>query len=262
MQKTIILAVSLLIATVVQAQQDSVADSLARRVMEVAGGAETWSQVPYVIFSQAVEINRIPNRVVRHLWNRKTNQYRMELPGPAGQPYVVLFDIDTRQGKVYWDSVELDPGESSVRIEEAFDRFVNDSFWLLAPMMLFDSGVERTFLPDSSNEEVDVLHLRFTLPDRAPAEEFYLQIDRSSGQIQQWKYRAPADAPDGPFRVFEWREYEHHPTPGGSLILSTRKRAVGKPHEIVTRAIRFPPEVPNIWFTNGVAKLTPILESQ
>ena len=248
---------ALLIATASQAQQDPVADSLARRVMDAAGGAEAWSKASYVLFSQATEINRIPSRVVRHLWNRKTNQYRMELPGPAGEPYVVLFDIDTRQGTVYWDSVELDAAEAAVRIEEAYDRFVNDSFWLLAPLMLFDAGVERTFFPDSSDESTDMLHLRFTLPDRAPAEEFYLRIDRTSAQIRQWKYRGPADDPEGPFRIFEWREHESHPVPGDSLILSTRKRSLGKPHEVVTRAIQFPSEVPDIWFTDGDARLTP-----
>ena len=128
-------------------------------------------------------------------------------------------------------------------------------------MMLFDSGVERIFLPDSSNELVDVLHLRFTLPDRAPAKEYYLYIDRTSNQIRQWKYRAPTDAPDGPLRAFEWRDYEHHLTPGGDLILSVRKRSLGGPYEVVTRAIRFPPEVPSTWFTDGTAKLTPTSEA-
>lgn len=257
MSKVVTIALSLFIATVGFAQQGPLADSLALRVFETAGGAEAWSKVPYVVFSQAVETNRTPIRVVRHLWNRETNQYRMEIPGPADEPYVVLFDIDTRQGSVYWDSFELEPRESSVRIEEAYQRFVHDTFWLLAPMYLFDAGVERSYLPDSSNDALDVLHIRFSLPDRAPATEFYLYIDRGSGLVTQWKYRAPSDAPDGPLRGFEWRQYESFPSPGGELLLSTRKRALGRPHEVVTRAIQFPREIPEDWLTNGEPKLTP-----
>jgi len=260
MRNTIVLALGLLISTAAWSQPDPVADSLARQVFDSAGGAEIWSSVPYVLFSQATEINRIPNRVIRHLWNRKTNQYRMELPGPAGQPYVVLFDLDTRQGKAYWNADELESNEASDWVEKAYRRFVNDSFWFLAPMMLFDSGVERTFLPDSSNETEGFLHLRFTLPDRAPAKEFYLQIDRSLGRITQWKYRAPADAPNGPFRIFEWRDYGQYTTPGGDLILSARKRSLGKPYEVVTKSIQFPPEVPDAWFTDGSVILTPTPE--
>ena len=235
---------------------------LPRGSSRLLGGQKAWSKAPYVVFSHAVEIDRIPNRVVRHLWNRMTNQYRMEIPGPAGEPYVLLFDLDTRQGTAYWDTVELTVDEASKRIEEAYERYVNDTFWLLAPMFLFDAGVERRVVPDSSFEEMDILHTRFTLPDRAPASEFYFLVDRSSGLITQWKYRAPLDAPDGPFRVFEWRDYERYPTPGGTLTLSTRKRAFGKPYEVVMKAIRFPSEVPEEWFTEGSPKLTPLTPVQ
>ncbi len=261
MYRLIFLLACLSLPCISWAQLDLRADSLARKVLEAAGGAEVWSNVPYVIFSQATEINREPNRIIRHLWNRKTNQYRMELPGPAGKPYVVLFDIDTRQGTAYWDGVELEPREVSQWIEQAYQRFVNDTFWLFAPMFLFDAGVERSFIADSSTDAVDILHLQFALPDLAPAEEFYLQVDRSSAQIRSWKYRGLADDPEGPFRVFEWRQFERYPTPVGDLLLSTSKRALGHPYEVVTRAIQFPPEVPSNWFTDGVAKLTPSTDS-
>ncbi len=252
--------ISLLLPCISWAQQDTRADSLARKVFESAGGVEVWSSVPYVVFSQATEVNRTPTRIIRHLWNRKTNQYRMELPGPAGKPYVVLFDIDTRQGTAYWDSVELETRETSRWIEEAYQRFVNDTFWLFAPMFLFDAGVERSFLADSSTEDIDILHIRFALPDRAPADEFYLHVARSSGRINLWKYRAPADDPEGPLRIFEWREYDKYPTPAGNLLLSTSKRAFGQPYEVVTRAVQFPSEVPSDWFTEGEPKLTPLTD--
>ena len=67
MQRAIILTISLLIAPVTWAQQDPVADSLAQQVFEAAGGSSVWANVPYVVFSQATEINRTPNRVIRHL---------------------------------------------------------------------------------------------------------------------------------------------------------------------------------------------------
>ena len=236
------------------AQQDPVADSLAHRVLQSAGGAEVWADTPYVVFSQATEINGVPNRVVRHVWNRKTNQYRMEVPGPAQDPYVILFNVDTRKGKAYWRATELEPLESLKLVAQAYERFVNDTFWLFLPFFLFDSGVQRTLLPDSSSSDsIQVLHLRFTPQERgAPAEEFYLYV--SSGKIVQWKYQGPQDAG---FRRFEWRDYGHHTTPAGDLVLSIRKRALGHPYEVTTRGIGFPAELSDDWFTDAEAKLLP-----
>lgn len=239
------------------AQQDTVADSLARTVLEFAGGAEVWTSIPYVVFSQTSEISGVPNRIVRHVWNRKTNQYRMEIPGPARHPYVILFNTDTRKGKAYWRAEELESLDSSKKVAEAYQRFVNDTFWLFTPFFLFDSGVQRTFLPDSSRDSIQVLHLQFTQPDQAPAKEFYLYV--YSGKIVQWKYQASQDAV---FRRFEWRDYRDHPTPVGNLILSTRKRALGHPYEVVTRGIGFPAELPETWFTDGEAKLVPHPKAQ
>ncbi len=257
MQKAVVLVLSLFIAVTVWAQEDPVADSLAQRVFEAAGGPDVWSRVPYLAFSYGTEVNRLPGRVIRHLWNRKTNQYRLETPGPTGEPYVILFDVDTRQGKVYWGGAEVGNKETATRVADAFQRFVNDSFWLLTPLRLFDAGVDRAFLPDSSNEIVDVLRIRFTLPDRAPTDEVYLYVARETGRIVQWKYRTPADGPDAPLRAFEWRDYTRYVTPVGELVLSTRKRALGRPYEIVTGGIRVPQEVPDDWFTTGEPKLTP-----
>ena len=257
MQKVAVLVLSLFIPVAVWAQEDPIADSLAQRVLEAAGGPGVWSRVPYLAFSFGVEENRQVGRVVRHLWNRNTNQYRLETPGPTGEPYVILFDVDTRQGKAYWGGVELGNKESATRVAGAFQRFVNDTFWLLMPFRLFDAGVERAFLPDSSNDVIDVLRVRFTLPDRAPTDEVYLYIARETGRIVQWKYRTPADGPDAPLRGFEWRDYTRYVTSVGEVVLSIRKRALGRPFEVVMASVRMPQEVPDDWFTTGVPRLTP-----
>ena len=68
--------------------------------------------MPYLSFNFSVMRQNERGRVFRHIWNRLTDDYRVELPGPANEPYVVLFNINTREGRVYWDGNELDEIES------------------------------------------------------------------------------------------------------------------------------------------------------
>ncbi|MDE2730721.1 MAG: hypothetical protein OXM02_11520 [Bacteroidota bacterium] len=239
------------------AQPDAVADSVAMRLYESAGGAAIWSRVPYVKFNYTHVIGPTPARTIRHLWNRRTNEYRMELPGPTNEPYVVLFDLDTRQGTAFWNGTELEDREARVHVQDAYRRFVHDSFWLLTSLKLFEPGVERTYVADSSDAETAVLHVEFSLQGYAPSEEYWLYVDRESNLIRQALYWGPHDARDQPPRGFVWADYERHWGGSGYVYLSTFKRAIGRPHAIRTDKLQFPAAVAPDMFTSGDPKLSP-----
>ena len=238
--------------------RDAYADSLAMRVYEAAGGPEAWEALPYLRFNFSVVRQNERGRVIRHMWNRQTGDYRVELPGPANEPYVVLFNINTREGHVYWDGNELDPVESPAHLETAYSRFINDTYWLLLPFKLFDPGVNRTYLPDSSNALYDVLHLSFGNVGLTPGDQYWLYADKASGRLVRWSYQLQDDAPDMPPRSFVWEDYEEHITPAGSLFFATRKRGIGVPFAILTDEIGTPTLVPDDMFTAIEARLTPV----
>lgn len=258
MSKTrLLLLVMLFVASSSNGQQDPMADSLAIQLFESAGGAATWARVPYIKFNYTHSIGQTPARTVRHLWNRQTNEYRMELPGPTNEPYVVLFDLDTRQGRAYWNGSELEDRDARVYLEDAYRRFVHDSFWLLTPLKLFDPGVERAYIADSSDVATAVLHIRFSLPGYAPTDEYWLYVDRESGLITKAQYWGPHDARSQPPREFAWEGFERHWTGAGYVNLSTFKRAVGQPFTIFTDKLQFPVAVAPDMFTSGDPRLSP-----
>ena len=238
------------------AQSDAIADSLALRLLDASGGAEVWAEVPYIVFEYKTTVDGNPSRIARHLWNRVTNQYRLEIPGPSASPYVVLMDLDTRDGEAYWFGDRLTGRDAQLQLENAYRRFVNDSFWLLAPLRLFDAGVERTYVPELATETAEVLRITFTLPERAPAETYWLFVDRATGLIARWDYRAPHDAADAAPRAFEWLSYNRYRTPAGLLTLSSYKRGLGRAIEVRTN-VQLPREIPDDWFTSGLPKLWP-----
>ncbi len=238
-------------------QHGTYADTVAMRVYEAAGGPEVWEALPYLGFNFSVLRQNERGRVIRHFWHRHTGDYRVELPGPANEPYVVLFNIDTREGRVFWDGTELDPVESPQHLETAYSRFINDTYWLLLPFKLFDPGVNRTYLPDSSNALYDVLHLSFGNVGLTPGDQYWLYVDKASGRLLRWSYQLQDDAPGTPPRSFVWEDYEEHLTPAGSLFFSTRKRGIGVPFTILTDDVSTPALIPDDMFTAPEPRLTP-----
>ena len=234
------------------------ADSVAMRVYQAHGGAEVWEALPFLGFTYSVIRQQETLYTYRHLWNRRTGQYRLELPGPASEPYVILFNVHTGLGTAHWNGSEIPNPTLQTLLERARDRFANDTFWLLAPLRLFDPGVRRSLVPDSTGEEYDVLHLTFAYEGVGPGREYWLDVDRATSRLRAWRYRAAHDGPNSPLRAFDWTGYEVHTTPWGPLVLSTLKRAVGRSYGIVTAGIATPLELDPILFADPVPLLTPV----
>lgn len=234
---------------------ETYADTLARRVYDASGGPEAWHSLSYLRFTYALERNGERQRTVVHFWNRQTGDYRVEMRGPGGQPYVALFNVNTLQGQAYWQGDTLDAASSAEQLEVAYRRFTNDTYWLLAPFKLFDPGVVRTYAPDSSTAETEALHLSFGNVGLTPGDQYWLFIDRATGRLVRWTYVLESDGPQTTPRSFVWEDYEEHIAPAGPVYFATRKRGVGTPVAIYTDGIETPTLVPDDLFTDPEPRL-------
>ncbi len=256
---SIVAAAMLAVCATAKAQERGLApaDSVALRVYAAHGGAEVWEAVPLLGFTYSVIRGPEKRYTYRHFWNRRTGQYRLELPGPANEPYVILFNVHTGGGRAYWNGSEIPDPTLATLLEQAQVRFSNDTFWLTAPLRLFDPGVRRRLVPDSTTEALDVLHISFEHEQVGPGLEYWLYVDKATGRIREWRYRAPDDGEDAPLRPFEWADYEEHITPAGVLLFSGFKHAVGMPYGIRTDRIVTPTEVATDMYRSGAPLLTP-----
>ncbi len=234
---------------------ETYADTVAMRVYEASGGPAAWQDLPLLRFSYSIQNEGRRVRTVQHFWNRITGHYRLEMRGPGGQPYIVLFNVKTRQGWAYWKGDSLDVTGNAEQMAIAYRRFINDTYWLLAPFKLFDPGVHRAYAPDSSDAATDAIHLTFDDASMTPGDQYWLFVNKETGRLIRWTYVLPDDGPDTPPRSFIWDTYEEHVMPGGSLLFSTRKRGVGTPVAIYTEAIETPTLVPKGMFTVPDARL-------
>ncbi len=85
----------------------------------------------------------------RYLWAKNQGLVRMEWAD-----FKVLLDLGAPQkSAVFKNDIELEGKNKSEIVEEAVAMFNNDSFWLVAPFKVFDSGTTRqlVLLEDGSN---------------------------------------------------------------------------------------------------------------
>lgn len=113
------------------------ADALAQKVLQ-ATGYEHWKE------TGAASWNFRGSH--EYLWDVRRNFARI-----GWKDNVVLMDLSTRQGVVYFDGEKLEDG--SKQLEKAWSMWCNDSFWFMAHHKLFDPGTVRKIVKMEDGSE-------------------------------------------------------------------------------------------------------------
>jgi hypothetical protein len=227
---------------------DSKADSVAYRLME-AHGADAFASAPYVRFNFAVETPKGTRVIGRHLWNRTTGDYRVEWQSGPDSSYVALVNVrnvedDTPAGEVYLNGEKLGGDAAQTARKKAYGRFINDTYWLLAPLKGFDPGVNRSYAADSSTAEHDVLHLTFGEVGLTPGDEYWLHVSTETGRLDRWAFHLQGMSENDPPQAFTWTNYETLQAPEGPVELAVRKEAIGAEQAILTNELALPSSPP------------------
>lgn len=202
---------------------ESRADSAAMKAYDALGGPNAWASVPYLRFDFASGDETSRTVHASHLWDRTTGDYRVEMQAGEDSTYVALFNVNTRDGDVYLDGQAVDESTEQEMLERAYRRFINDSYWLLMPVKMMDPGVTRTYLPDSSTAEMDVLRLSFDDVGLTPGDQYWVYIDNNTGRVDKWAFHLQNHPPDHVPTPIQWRGYKSIETPTGSIEVSERK---------------------------------------
>lgn len=200
---------------------DTAADSLAMRTYEAIGGPEAWQRLPGLRFDFAIERGGERNLVAKHLWNRETGDYRLERTTEDGME-VILFNVDTREGSAFRDGEALDDEATADALEAAYQRYINDTYWLKAPAKLFDEGVNRSVAADSASADYDVLHLTFGDVGLTPDDRYWLYISTETDLVERWAFILQNN-PDADPSFFTWTDYVTLAAPGGDIQVAQRK---------------------------------------
>ena len=201
------------------------ADSVAMRALAASGGPEAWDKLPFLRFDFAFGNADVRRTANSHLWNRLSGDYRLEMPRNDDTTYVILFNVHSREGAVYLNGTPLDSLEAETFLARAYRSFINDSYWLLMPVKLFDPGVHRSYVPDSSSDLVDVIQLTFGEVGLTPGDTYWVSVEKATGRVIRWTYRLQGWEAGRRPGGRNWIAYKEFNTEHGPIYLSEQKVA-------------------------------------
>lgn len=217
---------------------DEKADAVAKELVASLGGPAAWEKARQLRFDFVVESDGKRVAEFHHVWDRYTGDYRLLGTDKSGAPYAVYFNVNTHQGTAFVNGRPVDGDEKAKLLENAYGRFINDSYWLLAPWKVFDPGVHRNYdgeKPGPDGAPCDVLKLSFEGVGMTPKDLYWLWITRDGHRMVQWQY-VLGGAAEEPTTVLwkDWRTF-------GGIALSVEKDIAGRPRRILFENVAVSP---------------------
>lgn len=216
------------------AGSDAQAIAIADEVMLAMGGRPAWDDTKLLAwdFFGARKL----------LWNKRTGDVRIE---NNKDDLKIIMNIFSKEGRVYKNGAEFTNPDSVLYYLERGERiWINDSYWLVMPYKLKDSGVTLKYLREDTTAlgaTADVLRLSFDGVGVTPENAYDVYVDKYSRLVTQWAY-FKEEGQEEPNFVTPWGEYTRH----GQILLS------GDRGERDLTEIRVLEEVPETAFTSFV----------
>jgi hypothetical protein len=239
-------AFALAAAPAFTSDSDPKAAALADRVLEALGGADAWNATRYLRFDFAVD--QKGETVVRraHTWDKWTGRYRLEAKTREGEPYVVLMNIDTKQGDAWLAGRALDGEERRKFLDQGYGAWVNDTYWLLMPYKMKDPGVILAL--DGEEKEAgqawDKLRLTFDNVGLTPKDKYWAWVNRETGLVDRWDFVLKGeDTPPASFHWKGWRSF-------GKVKLADDRVNLAGDRRIHFPVLEVPESVPDAVFTS------------
>ena len=158
---------------------DAKAIQIADEVMQAMGGRQHWDDTHYIVW------NFFGRRKL--FWDKYTGDVRIE----SGKD-IYLVNINHNIGQIKMGAEVLtNPDSIKKYVERGVSIWINDSYWLLMPFKLKDSGVTLKYLGEQASPEgkpTDVLQMTFENVGRTPDNKYKVYVDKETHLVSQWEY--------------------------------------------------------------------------
>jgi hypothetical protein len=235
-----LLALTLTAAVPAAGAEDAKAAALADRVLDAMGGEDAWQATRFLRF------NFFGFRT--HHWDRYTGAHRFEGKTREGESYVVLHDLDSREGEAWLNGEKLDGEALAEWLERAYGAWINDTYWLIMPYKLRDPGVHLAYDGEEEIDGVvfDKLLLTFDGVGLTPGDRYWAFIRRDSGLMERWAYHLQDWEADKEPTHWQWLDWQ----PYGGIKLSPRRVNVGDGSERMLGDVAVFDQLPESVFTS------------
>jgi plasmid maintenance system killer protein len=225
---------------------DARAMEVADRVMTSLGGREAWDRTHFLRFSFGQEREgKFQGRT--HYWDKWTGRYRVQGMTREGQPYVILMNLNSKDGRAWLAGKELSGDELKKQLERGYGMWVNDTYWLLMPYKMKDPGVVLTYAGEERGESgalYDKLNLRFESVGLTPKDTYWVWVNRDTGMVDRWDYVLNGESvPPTTWQWVGWKKY-------GDIMLAGERVNAKENRKLMLPDIAVMETVPDAVFTS------------
>jgi len=245
------LAVAIAVAAsmAVRAASDERAAKVADEVMKALGGKEAWDKTRYVRFDFGFERDgKLQTRA--HTWDKWTGRYRLEGQSQQGEPFVVLMNVNSREGQAWVEGQRQTGDEEKKLVERAYGTWINDTYWLLMPYKLRDPGVTLTYDGEAKEGDAtyDKVMLSFDNVGLTPKDRYWVWVNRDTHLVDRWDFVLKGEAvPPTTFLWKDWRKV-------GNVKLAAERVNTRDNRRLVFPVLEAPASMPDSVFTSAGAK--------
>jgi hypothetical protein len=198
---------------------DPAAIQLADSIMHAMGGRENWDKTRFISWTFFGRRDLV--------WDKYDGRVRIE-----SQPdsTVYLVNVNTGEGRVKIKDTEITEADSLKKLlNKAKSIWINDSYWLVMPFKLKDSGVTLKYMGEDTlkNQRFNTLVLTFSQVGDTPQNKYKLYVDIKDKLIRHWAFYADASQPAANF-IRPWDNYQRY----GSILLSGDRSDKGGPSNV------------------------------
>lgn len=192
-------------------------EQVAERVLDAMGGQKAWDDTRFLHFTFAGRRG--------HWWDRYTGRHRVEGKTQEGQAYVVLENINTKEGTAYLDGRKQEGEKAAELLKLAYGTWVNDTYWLLMPYKLRDPGVRLTLDGEETidGETYDKLALSFDHVGLTPGDRYWAYVNRKTGLMDRWAFHLEDMKPEDPPSRWAWQGWQRY----GGILLAPHRVQIG-----------------------------------
>jgi hypothetical protein len=207
-------------------QSDPRAIVIADLVLKALGGREAWEGTRFIHFAFEVEKGGRRLAYRTHLWDRWQGRLRYETAGKDGHPVVALLDVGTRRGEAYRDGARVADADARPDLDEAYEAWINDTYWLLMPYKMKDPGVRLQYAGTvkEKGKAYERVLLTFDGVGLTPKDRYWAHVDPATHLMDRWSYILQDDPPGSRPEVWEWRDWRRY----GRILLSPEKVKVSE----------------------------------
>jgi hypothetical protein len=202
------------------AHSDPAGIELADSIMMAMGGRKAWDDTRFISWNFFGRRNLV--------WDKHTGNVRIE---SLRDSIIYLTNVNTGTGRVQVKGVELtEPDSLAKMLKRAKSIWINDSYWLVMPFKLKDTGVTLKYHGQDTLQDgkyYNVLSLTFADVGDTPRNKYKLYVDVREKLIRYWSFYNDAQQ-DTANWMRPWDNYQRY----GNILLSADRSDNGGPKNV------------------------------